>query len=192
MPKLPPSLPADSSESVEWTSLAYPTGAASTSMLGIEKGMPREVRTGRTFEYKLIVSNLTDNELQDVVVQAGHERLRAVVTEVRVDGDDVGARRGRVDPFDPAVLGEVGRAAVDAGEQHHQGLGVAARRSVGDMWDRRRRAAEVLATAGAACAQQSGEAGEACLGQVADRVLAHGAKCSRIGGPAKELTTPDK
>jgi uncharacterized repeat protein (TIGR01451 family) len=57
-----------SSESVEWTSLAYPTGAASSSVLGIEKGMPREVRTGRTFEYKIIVSNLTDNELKDVVL----------------------------------------------------------------------------------------------------------------------------
>ena len=51
-----------------WSSMAYPTGDARTSAVGIEKGMPREVRMANNFEYQLVVTNLTSSKLDDVVV----------------------------------------------------------------------------------------------------------------------------
>lgn len=51
-----------------WSSMAYPTGNAETSAIGIEKGMPKEVRLNRPFDYDLVVTNLSKNELHDVVV----------------------------------------------------------------------------------------------------------------------------
>ncbi len=57
-----------SNGSSSWTALAYPTGNARTSALGVEKGMPREVRLNQPFDYEIIVTNLTGEELSDVVV----------------------------------------------------------------------------------------------------------------------------
>ena len=51
-----------------WSSMAYPTGSAETSAIGIEKGMPKEVRLNQPFDYDLVVTNLSKNELQEVVV----------------------------------------------------------------------------------------------------------------------------
>ncbi len=52
-----------------WSWLAYPTGDPRTSALGVEKGVPREVRVGQPFEYQIVVTNLTRNSLSEVVVQ---------------------------------------------------------------------------------------------------------------------------
>ncbi|MFI4897876.1 MAG: hypothetical protein ACIARR_08625 [Phycisphaerales bacterium JB059] len=52
-----------------WSWLAYPTGDPSSSALGIEKGVPSEVRLNQPFDYQIVVTNLTDIALQDVVVQ---------------------------------------------------------------------------------------------------------------------------
>ncbi len=52
-----------------WSWLAYPTGDPSSSALGIEKGVPSEVRLNQPFDYKIVVTNLTNISLQDVVVQ---------------------------------------------------------------------------------------------------------------------------
>ncbi|MHC4947914.1 MAG: hypothetical protein ACYTG1_06595 [Planctomycetota bacterium] len=57
-----------SGETMAWSAMAYPTGDARTSALGIEKGVPREVRDGTAFDWEVIVTNLTDAELSDVVV----------------------------------------------------------------------------------------------------------------------------
>lgn len=56
------------SGSTVWTAMAYPTGDPKTSAIGVEKGMPKEVRVGQPFEYELVVTNLTDYELSEVVV----------------------------------------------------------------------------------------------------------------------------
>ncbi len=52
-----------------WSWLAYPTGDPASSALGIEKGVPAEVRLNQPFEYQLVVTNLTGNSLSEVVVQ---------------------------------------------------------------------------------------------------------------------------
>jgi uncharacterized repeat protein (TIGR01451 family) len=54
--------------SMSWSSMAFPSGDLKTSVLGIEKRIPREVRLNQPFEYELRVTNLTDHELQDVVL----------------------------------------------------------------------------------------------------------------------------
>lgn len=51
-----------------WSGMAYPTGVARTSAIGVEKGVPREARLGGTVEYIIVVTNLTGNVLEDVVV----------------------------------------------------------------------------------------------------------------------------
>src|SRR5262249_4056987 len=51
-----------------WTTMAYPTGEARTSAIGVEKGVPREVFVGDQFDYTLIVTNITGAELDNVVV----------------------------------------------------------------------------------------------------------------------------
>lgn len=57
-----------SSAAMGWSSMAFPTGNANTSAVGIEKGYPREVRLNEQFEYLLVVTNLTNNDLENVVV----------------------------------------------------------------------------------------------------------------------------
>lgn len=57
-----------SSDSLVWTSQAFPTGDSRTSALGIEKGVPSEVRVNEDFKYQIIVTNLTDNALESVMV----------------------------------------------------------------------------------------------------------------------------
>lgn len=59
---------ASGAEGRVWSSMAYPTGIASTSVVGIEKGMPAQVNLDQTFEYHLIVTNLTANDLDNVSV----------------------------------------------------------------------------------------------------------------------------
>ena len=57
-----------SGSTMNWSSMAYPTGPARTRAVGIEKGFPREVRLNAPFDYELAVTNLTSNTLEDVVV----------------------------------------------------------------------------------------------------------------------------
>lgn len=51
-----------------WANMAYPTGDAKTSAIGIEKGVPKEVLLNQQFQYELVVTNLTQQTLEDVVV----------------------------------------------------------------------------------------------------------------------------
>ncbi|MFK7962199.1 MAG: hypothetical protein AB8G96_16935 [Phycisphaerales bacterium] len=57
-----------SSEDMQYVRMAYPTGDASTSAVGIEKGFPTQVRAGSPFSYEIIVTNLTGLTLESVTV----------------------------------------------------------------------------------------------------------------------------
>ena len=57
-----------SNNTLNCTSMAFPTGDARSSAIGIEKCVPREVRLNQPFDYDIIVTNLTGNTLDDVVV----------------------------------------------------------------------------------------------------------------------------
>ncbi len=57
-----------SSDSMAVVAMAYPTGTASTSAIGLEKVVPREVRANQPFEYQMIVTNLTSQSLSGVTV----------------------------------------------------------------------------------------------------------------------------
>jgi len=50
----------------DWSAMAYPTGEAATSVVGVEKGYPREVRLNQAFDYRIVVTNLTKNTLDNV------------------------------------------------------------------------------------------------------------------------------
>jgi uncharacterized repeat protein (TIGR01451 family) len=51
-----------------WTERAYPTGDRRTSVILLESGTPAEVSTGTRYEYVLRATNLTDQNLDHVVV----------------------------------------------------------------------------------------------------------------------------
>lgn len=57
-----------SNASMSCSSMAYPTGNANTSAVGIEKCVPTSVRVNEPFQYEIIVTNLTNVELTDVSV----------------------------------------------------------------------------------------------------------------------------
>ncbi|MBN1437648.1 MAG: DUF11 domain-containing protein [Sedimentisphaerales bacterium] len=48
--------------------MAFPTGDEATSAVGVEKGLPREVRAGIPFDYQLVVTNLASVPLEEVTV----------------------------------------------------------------------------------------------------------------------------
>ncbi len=62
------SWPGSYSDGRMWTAMAFPTGKAATSVVGIEKGMPGEVRLGEPFTYKIKATNLTGQGLNNVVI----------------------------------------------------------------------------------------------------------------------------
>ena len=56
-------------EGLRWISRAYPTGDKSTSTLLLESGIPAEVTAGSSYDYVIKVTNLTDLNLENVIVQ---------------------------------------------------------------------------------------------------------------------------
>ena len=62
---------------VTWVAQALPTGKTSTSAILVERGTPEKVALGKPYEYEIRLTNLTDHELCDVVVD---EDLGAGVT----------------------------------------------------------------------------------------------------------------
>lgn len=60
--------PAPVDNSMNWVSMYYPTGSSQTSVVGVQKGVPREVRLNQPFTYELKVTNLSDLTLHDVAV----------------------------------------------------------------------------------------------------------------------------
>lgn len=59
---------AHTGSNLVWSWMAFPTGDPSTSAVGLEKGMPREVRLNQPFDYEIWVTNLTNMTLRDVRV----------------------------------------------------------------------------------------------------------------------------
>jgi len=57
-----------SDATVAWSNMAYPTGDARTSAVGVEKGMPREGRANQPFDFWIVVTNLTSNTLDNVML----------------------------------------------------------------------------------------------------------------------------
>lgn len=48
--------------------MAYPTGDQRTSAVGVEKGMPREARANQAFDFWIVVTNITGNTLDNVIL----------------------------------------------------------------------------------------------------------------------------
>jgi Domain of unknown function DUF11 len=59
---------AERRDGLYWTERAYPTGDRHTSVVLLESGTPAEVSAGTRYEYVLRVTNLTDQNLDHVVV----------------------------------------------------------------------------------------------------------------------------
>lgn len=73
-----------------WTSMAYPTGDARTSVVGIEKGLPGEVRVGEAFTYVIKATNLTDQTLSSVTLSdlpGDNFKLASSTPQARRAGD---------------------------------------------------------------------------------------------------------
>ena len=76
---------------IERTELFYPTGQKSSSILLIERIVPSEVRTGETFEYKLLLTNLTGATLRDVkLTEAYPPEFRVERTDPKVSEQRTG------------------------------------------------------------------------------------------------------
>ncbi len=60
--------PTKQSGGLSWSAMAFPTGDSRTSVVGIEKGMPGELRYNESFTYEMIVTNLTNTPVRNVVV----------------------------------------------------------------------------------------------------------------------------
>ncbi|MBL0921201.1 MAG: DUF11 domain-containing protein [Phycisphaerales bacterium] len=59
---------AHTGSNLKWTWMAFPTGEPTTSAVGLEKGMPAEVRLNQPFDCEIWVTNLTSMTLRDVRV----------------------------------------------------------------------------------------------------------------------------
>lgn len=70
----PAEKPADkpaprSADSAGYSSMAFPTGDRDTSVILLERRMPREIVVGQPMTYDIRVTNLTSNQLKEVVVR---------------------------------------------------------------------------------------------------------------------------
>lgn len=92
-------------ETMAWSARAYPTGDRRTSAIGIEKGYPTEVRVNDDFNYQIVVTNLTNDDLSNVMLRdlAGENlKIKSSEPKAQVDGSvatwqlgDLGPRQSR-------------------------------------------------------------------------------------------------
>lgn len=87
-------------QGVVWVAQALPTGRTSTSAILVERGTPEKVALGKPYEYEIRVTNLTDHELFEVVVD---ERLGEGVALNHAD-PAAAAARGREARWDLGTL----------------------------------------------------------------------------------------
>jgi uncharacterized repeat protein (TIGR01451 family) len=90
-----------------WSAMAVPTGDARTSAVGVEKGMPREVRMGANFDYQLVITNLTSSKLDDVVVKetlGPGMKLVGSTPEAKLSGDSLTWILGDMAPNEKKVI----------------------------------------------------------------------------------------
>lgn len=64
----PKARPAAVSDGMNHVIVAYPTGDRATSVVLIDKAVPKEVRVNQPFSYKITVTSLVDHALHNVVV----------------------------------------------------------------------------------------------------------------------------
>ncbi len=93
-----------SSAAMACSSMAYPTGNARTSAVGIEKCVPTSVRVNQPFQYEIIVTNLTNVELTDVSVtdQPGSNLRLTGASPAMTAGNAWGL--GNLDPKESRVI----------------------------------------------------------------------------------------
>lgn len=65
----PAERPAPRAAEAGYSSMAFPTGDRETSVVLLERRMPREVVVGQPLSYEIRVTNLTSNQLKEVVVR---------------------------------------------------------------------------------------------------------------------------
>jgi uncharacterized repeat protein (TIGR01451 family) len=103
-----------SSSDMLWSSLAYPTGDAKTSAIGLEKGLPREVRVNQPFDYMVVITNLTSQKLQDVVVTDALDQAFKVSASVppaaRAEGGMMRWNLGTLGPRESKTITVAGSA----------------------------------------------------------------------------------
>jgi uncharacterized repeat protein (TIGR01451 family) len=104
-----------SSSDLLWTSLAYPTGDAKTSAIGLEKGLPREARVNQPFDYTLVVTNLTSQKLQEVVITDALDQAFKVTSSVpaaaRAEGGTMRWNLGTLGPRESKTITVTGSAS---------------------------------------------------------------------------------
>jgi len=101
---------------LSWTHMAYPTGDAHTSALGISKGLPREVRAGQTYDYDISVTNLTRNELNHVVLVeelGGNFKLTGTAPAADNDGGALSWDLGDLSPCQTKIVKLTGTATAE-------------------------------------------------------------------------------
>jgi len=72
-------------------SYAFPTGNPDTSVIMVEKSAPAQVQVGQAFDYTIKLTNLSDCELEDVVVSDRLPKgfqLKNAVPKATVSGDE--------------------------------------------------------------------------------------------------------
>ncbi len=104
---------AGTDDRMNWSAMAYPTGSAATSVVGIEKGMPFQVNLDQEFEYHLIVTNLTRNVLTDVSVTEEYGRYFEMISsnpDATTKGDETATWAiGTLDPRESRTIRVRGR-----------------------------------------------------------------------------------
>jgi len=108
------------SDGLYWTERAYPTGDRRTSVLLLESGTPAEVSADTPYEYVLRVTNLSDLNLDNVVVMdkpEGNFRLRGSNPKT-VDGTDLRWNLGSLRPDQSKEI-RVSGSAIDEGHVTH-------------------------------------------------------------------------
>ncbi len=93
---------------------AFPTGSTSSSVLGIKKWAPAEVRVGQPTDFYIEVSNLTNLKLNNVVVSeglsndekanSGNFKLTSSSPEVSGDADTLIWNLGNLDPKESRTI----------------------------------------------------------------------------------------
>lgn len=105
------------SDTFSWTSLAYPTGDARTSAIGVEKGVPREVRLNQPFDYEIVVTNLASTNLEQVAVSEDiGDNMRVNGSEPRgtSDGDLMTWQLGTLAPGESKTI-RINATALEVG-----------------------------------------------------------------------------
>src|SRR5262249_8332226 len=100
-----------------WSWMAYPTGDPRTSALGIEKGVPREVRMNQPFEQTIVVTNLTSTKLNEVVVtdQCGNFNINSSTPQAQAgSGGQMTWTVGDLGPNESKTIKVTGSAMKEA------------------------------------------------------------------------------